>query len=581
MSNELLFIITAVGIFSFVFWCFFLGRRWLHAAIALNLIAISVFGAEVVHVFGGVTNVGNIFYAAVFFAGQLLVEHYGREEGKKSIWLGFVFVLFLIIVGQTMVRYIPISDSENVARAIKALFVFTPRIALASLVAYLCSQSLNIHLYSYASKLAEKKIWVRSLTANFIGQILDSAIFFSVAFWGILPQNILIETAVIGFGTKFLVGLIATPLLYLSYKFKTNREILEQEAQAILFGIGDGIVMTDRTGKILLINKAFTKMLGWESGEVVGRMMTDVIERQDEEGKIIPYEERILTKALAGRKVATLMINHSYFLRKDGTRFPVAIVVTPVEIDQKVMGAVEVFRDVTEEKEIEKLRTDFLSLASHQLRTPLSGTRWLIETLQKEKIGRLNKKQKEYVNDLYAVNARLIQMASDILSTLHLQSGVIKIKKEKFKAGKLYTEIKTIMHAIAENKNIDIEYLHEHGSPAKFDTDFQSVKNIMHSFVSNAIGYSNPGSKVTIDCIESGGGTVLSVKDRGVGIPTGEQKRIFERFYRASNAQKMKTDGTGLGLYTAHILAEKIGAKITFQSKEGEGSTFYLRIPKE
>src|SRR3989344_7568947 len=128
MSNDILFLIMVLVIFPFVFGCFFLGRRWLHAAVVVNLIAISFFGAEVVSIFGKVTNVGNIFYAAVFFAGQLLVEHYGKKEGKKSIWLGFSCVLFLIIVGQIVVRYIPVAESIEISQSIKSLLVFAPRI---------------------------------------------------------------------------------------------------------------------------------------------------------------------------------------------------------------------------------------------------------------------------------------------------------------------------------------------------------------------------------------------------------------------------------------------------------------------
>lgn len=578
MINEMLFIVTVLLVFSSVFYCFFLGRRWLYVAIVINLTVISIFGAEVVSIFGQVTNLGNIFYAAVFFAGQLLVEHYGKEEGKKTIWPGFGSVLLLMIVGQLAIKYIPVTQSLEIAQAIKSLFVFTPRIAFASLFAYLCSQSLNIYLYSYINKYFQKKIWLKSVVANFVGQFFDSIIFFYIAFVGILSPGVLTEIMIVGFATKFLVGLIAIPLLYLSYKFKTNREILEQEAEAILSGIGDGIVMTDTKGKIILVNKAFTELLRWKSKEVVGKMMTDVIDRQDEQGEKISYEERILTKVLEGEKVTTSMINHSYFVRRDGTKFPVAIVVTPVLIDNKIMGAVEVFRDVTKEKEIETIRTDFLSLASHQLRTPLSGTRWLIETLQKETFGELNAKQKEYLDDLYKVNARLIQLASDTLNVLSIQSGVIEITKEPFTPSRLFKEIQTLMQPVATNRNITIEIDLKEGSNTTLITDFHLVKNIMESLVSNAINYSKSGQKIFLSAIQSKINIIFSVTDNGIGIPQDEKKRIFERFYRTSNALKVKTDGTGLGLYTAHILAEKIGAEITFDSKEGEGSTFYLKI---
>lgn len=580
MINELLFLITAILIFCFVFCCFLLGRRWLYAAIAVNLIAISVFGAEVVSIFGKVTNVGNIFYAAVFFAGQLLVEHYGKKEGKRSIWLGFSFVLFFILVAYITIRYTPIESSTNVAQAIKNLFVFTPRIAAASLLAYLLSQSLNINLYSYLVKIKEKQIWKRIILSNFLGQIVDSVIFFSIAFWGVLSNATIINTIITGFATKFFVGILAIPLVYISYKFKTKEEILDQEAEAIILSIGDGLVMTNKKGKIILVNSAFSEMLGWKSEEVVGKIMTDVIRRKDEKGNLIPLEERIINQALSGKKVTTSITNHSYFIRKDGTEFPVIITVTPVFIDSKIVGAVEVFRDVTKEKEVERLRNDFLSLASHQLRTPLSGTKWLIETLSKEDIGKLNKKQKEYVNNLYKINTRMIQLISDMLNVLHIQSGTIKIKKEYFTLAKLYEEIELNIKDAAKNRGIAIETNFDAQSKIQIYTDFQSLKNIIESFVSNAINYSEEKSKISIGCKDTNNEIVFWVKDNGIGIPQDEQKRIFERFYRASNAQKINTTGTGLGLYIAYMLSKSIGAKVRLESTENKGSTFYLEIPK-
>ena len=244
------------------------------------------------------------------------------------------------------------------------------------------------------------------------------------------------------------------------------------------------------------------------------------------------------------------------------------------------MGAVEVFRDVTEEKEIEKLRTDFLSLASHQLRTPLSGTRWLIETLKKETLGSLNEKQKEYVDNIYKVNSRLLHLVSDILNALHIQSGTMKLNKLKFTLGYLYQEVAVMMQPVAKNKKIIMEIDTKENISATIYTDLVLVKSIIESLVANAIDYSNPGEKIFLSAIETSDEVICSVKDNGIGIPVNERKRIFERFYRASNAQRAKTDGTGLGLYTAHILAEKIGAEITFESQENKGSTFYLKIPK-
>ncbi len=580
MSNELIFLITAVGIFAFIRYCFFQGRRWLQASIVINLLLISVFGAKLIAVFGLVTNVGNIFYAMVFFAGQLLVEHYGKEEGKKSVWLGLAAVIFFVAIGQLTVRYTGIPEAADASAAIATLFKFTPRLALASMLAYLCAQSINVRLYSYLRGRSISRIWLRSLLSTAAGQLVDSGIFFTVAFAGVLPISVFFETMLVGWAVKCALGALSVPFLYSSYTAKTRREILESEAEAILHGIGDGLVMTDRQGKIVIVNKAFEELLGWRASEVVGKPMTEVLPRFDEAGRSVPFKARVLTRVLAGEKVETAMTNHTYFAKRDGTRFPVRLIVTPVLIDQAVMGAVEVFQDVTREKEIEKLRTAFLSLASHQLRTPLSGSRWIIETLTSGILGEVAGKQKAYLDNLYQMNARMIRLVNDMLNVLRVESGTVRINKEQFVLKKICDEVVLVMQAAAKEKDITLVRPSNEQEQLAVQTDFTLAKSIVAAFVSNAISYSPPGAEVKLGAEDKGDEIVFSVKDTGIGIPSDEKKRIFERFYRASNASLVKTDGTGLGLYIASVLAQKIGAKISFESKVGEGSTFSLHLPK-
>jgi PAS domain S-box-containing protein len=338
--------------------------------------------------------------------------------------------------------------------------------------------------------------------------------------------------------------------------------------------------MTDKDGKIVLVNKSFSRMLGWSEEEVVGKKMTDVIEREDETGNKIALQHRILSGVLSGKSFSTSSVNHSYFVRKDKTRFPVKIVATPVLIDRNVMGAVETFFDVTEEKTLDKMRSDFLMMASHQLRTPLAGTRWLLETLLGSILGgKLNKRQREYVEDLYRINSRMILLVTELLNALHIQSGRISIKIESLRAPKIFDEALIMLRPVAKYADITLE-LTDMLPTAEVQTDLGLAKTILESLVSNAITYSRPGHKVMLGAREMGDLVVFWVKDSGIGIPPEEQKMIFEKFYRASNAQLSQPDGSGLGLYTAAMLAEKIGAKITFDSVHGEGSTFYLKVPK-
>ncbi len=579
MSNEVIFIITFLIVFGFIRYSFFQGRRWLHASIVINLLLISVFGAKLVSVFGFTTNIGNIFYAAVFFAGQLLVEHFGREEGKRSIWLGFWSVAFFVLMGQLTLHYVPIPEAQQVSDAIATLFSFVPRVAFASLFAYLFAQSVNILLYGYLRMDRRSKIWKRSLLSSAAGQAVDSIVFFTIAFYGTVSTEVFWQTLLVGFAVKFALGALSVPFMYSSYSVKTRREILEQEAEAIIHGIGDGVVMTDREGKIILVNKSFEELLGYKSKEVMGKQMTEVLKRLDEEGHPVLFKERILTQVLAGKKMVTPMTNHTYFVRKDGTKFPVRIVVTPVLIDNTILGAVEVFQDVTREKELDKLRTDFLSLASHELRTPLSGTRWTLETLKKGIFGKLNAKQEEYIDNLSQINSRMIQLSSDILNVLHVEGGVLKVNKDRFTVEDVLKEVVFVMQFSAKEKDLKLAMVTHHES-IFVESDFKLVKNIIEAFVSNAINYSASGGEIVLDAKEQEGDVIFSVKDRGIGIPKSEQQQIFEKFYRASNAKSLKPDGTGLGLYIAQVCAQKLGAKITFDSTERKGSTFCLAIRK-
>ncbi|PIR13996.1 hypothetical protein COV49_00380 [Candidatus Falkowbacteria bacterium CG11_big_fil_rev_8_21_14_0_20_39_10] len=361
---------------------------------------------------------------------------------------------------------------------------------------------------------------------------------------------------------------------------QTEKEIIAQTQaidEAILASIADGCIAVNKNGKITLINQMAQKMLGFSSQESIGREWPEILRREDEKGNLIAPEKGAIHAALS---IATTTITSSYYLRKDGTKFPVSRTVSPILLQGKIIGAVNIFRDITKEKEIEKMRMDFLSLASHQLRTPLSGTKWLIETIQKGITGKLNPKQKEYLDNIYQVNERMIKLVSDMLNVLMLESGIAEIKKQEIPISKLSEELFLIMEPASRNKGVILHNALKNNKSLFLETDPQILRSALECFVSNAINYSQSGQEVVLDAEEKPDAIIFSIKDSGIGIPKGEQKKLFERFYRASNAKILRPTGTGLGLNIAKMLAEKIGAEISFESEENKGSIFYLRIPK-
>ncbi|MDD5569503.1 MAG: HAMP domain-containing sensor histidine kinase, partial [Candidatus Pacebacteria bacterium] len=201
-------------------------------------------------------------------------------------------------------------------------------------------------------------------------------------------------------------------------------------------------------------------------------------------------------------------------------------------------------------------------------------------TMQRGIIGEMTEKQKGYLDQLYQLNERMIQLVSEMLSALRLEGGTESTKKELILISNLYKDLPIAMAAAAKSREIILRNNLKNYKAVAVETDREILKSIIECFISNAINYSQNGQEVVLDAKEEPAAVAFFVKDSGIGIPKDEQKRMFERFYRASNAKAFKPGGFGLGLSIAKTLAEKIGAEISFKSEENKGSTFYLRIPR-
>ncbi len=344
--------------------------------------------------------------------------------------------------------------------------------------------------------------------------------------------------------------------------------------EALLASLGEGMIATDKSGNIIAINRMAEKMLGLSSPDVIGEKAVDIIEVLDENEKEISREQRSLFHTVA--TPSTTSSTMLYRKKKDGY-FPVAVTVTPVILEGKIVGSIEIFRDITKEKEMEKTRGDLLSLASHQLRTPLSGTKWLIETLRNGLKGPLSVGQREYIDEIYRVNERMTSLVHDMLEVLRMEGDNTQIKNESVSIKVLLSTMFETLHGVAESKKISI--IVPENADFAINTDPLLLRNVLEGLVSNAINYSESGREVVISVEKKDSELVFAVKDSGIGIPKNEQRQIFERFYRASNAKTFDTRGSGLGLYIVATFAKKIGAKLSFESEVGKGSTFFVYLP--
>ncbi len=214
MSNELLFILSAIVDILFILFASRRGINWLYGTIIVNLILVSIFGAKLITIFGFVTNAGNVFYACVFLATHFIIEKYGRAEGLKTIGLGAGFILFFVVMSQLATNFVGLPLSESANNAVTTLFDFSIRITFASILAYIFAQYVNIYIYDWLKVRARGKfLWLRSNGANIISQFVDSLLFFSIAFID-LSGPLLVQAIMMGWLVKSLVVVFATPFMY-------------------------------------------------------------------------------------------------------------------------------------------------------------------------------------------------------------------------------------------------------------------------------------------------------------------------------------------------------------------------------
>ncbi len=228
-----------------------------------------------------------------------------------------------------------------------------------------------------------------------------------------------------------------------------------------------------------------------------------------------------------------------------------------------------------------QMKTEFVSIASHQLRTPLSIIKWYVEFLsKKEKQLNLTPEQIGYLKTISDSNQRMIRLVNDLLDISRIESGRIQIHPEKINLVELSQNIIKENQPLADKGNIKISLKSESEIPLLL-IDPKRVSMVIENLLSNALKYINKdsGGTVSVEISEQKDKVLFSISDNGVGIPEKDKKKIFKKFFRAGNTMKSQTSGTGLGLFIAKAVIESHKGSIWFVSKEGEGTTFYFTLP--
>jgi signal transduction histidine kinase len=289
---------------------------------------------------------------------------------------------------------------------------------------------------------------------------------------------------------------------------------------------------------------------------------------------------RVLAKVTKAFISGNPVIETTYYLTKKGDRLPVTITVSPVVISGRPIGAINLFRDITQEYEIDRMKSEFISLASHQLRTPLSAIKTYSHMLLEGFMGKLNKDQNQALESIVDASDRMVQLTDTLLNITRIESGSITISKSKVNLRAVAEKVIHEQLLDAQSKNIVIS-IESPDKPAIVNTDKFIVKEILTNIISNAIKYTPEKGKIILAIKPKKDEILCSVSDNGIGIPKAHQDQIFNKFYRAPNVLGRDTTGTGLGLYLIKSLAERLDIPISFESTENKGTTFYFSLPAE
>lgn len=358
-------------------------------------------------------------------------------------------------------------------------------------------------------------------------------------------------------------------------------EMARAKEEAILLSIGDGLVVTDEKGVITIMNETAEKIFHTKAKRALGKMLYEVVILEDESGAPVSLERHRVNATLTLRTATAAGLSY-YYVRAEKGRFPVSMMATPVVLNRKVIGTIKIFRDVTAEREIDKAKTEFVSLASHQLRTPLSTVNWYAEMLLAGNAGELNAKQTKYLEEVYNSNRRMVELVNALLDVSSIELGTFRIDPQEVDVCKLAQSVVDEQMLQIRAKNIDFSFSCAEDL-SLMHADPKLLRMVMQNLLSNAVKYTPDGGKVGLILSWANKKSVLlRVMDTGYGIPDGQKDKVFMKFFRADNVRNKDTDGTGLGLYIVKSVVENSGGKIWFESSSlvGSGGTvFYVVLP--
>ncbi len=327
----------------------------------------------------------------------------------------------------------------------------------------------------------------------------------------------------------------------------------------------DGLLIFDRDNKVVLANPRVEKFFEVRQEDILDKSILH------------------LTRFRSFKPLVTFLgggIKECY--RQDleiRENFILQVTSVSVMSEGEKISTLVILHDVTRERLSDKMKSEFVTLAAHQLRTPTSAVKWSLQSLMSGDIGDLNTEQKKAIETAYITNDRVISLVRDLLDLAQIEEGKYISKTELTDMEEIIQSIIEENKNISDNRRLRVEFKRSQTPLPKLMLDKEKIKIAIGNIFDNALRYTLAGGKITIACFGSKKQVQVEIKDTGLGIPFNEQERVFTKFFRAENIRRMDTEGTGLGLYIAKNIIEAHEGRIWFDSEENKGTTFYFTIP--
>lgn len=344
----------------------------------------------------------------------------------------------------------------------------------------------------------------------------------------------------------------------------------EERYRDLFENANDGIYILDKRGHILSLNRKAQEITGYTLDEILGKSYTVLIPAGPERTKA----RRAFLKNMRGEPDKNALT----ILRKDGRPVILELSTRPIWQNAQIVGIQGIGRDITERKELERLKSDFISTVSHELRTPLTSIKGYVDIVLAGDAGPLTPHQEEFLTIVSQNTSRLTALINDLLEIERLESGRIEFEFTELILEEVLHEVARSLKVNAEQKGLKLLVAIEPGLAVRGDRE--RLAQVFMNLLGNAIKYTSAGT-VALKAYKENGTVIVAVRDTGIGLSESDMQKLFQKFFRSENPYVRKAGGTGLGLSIAKAIVERHNGTITVTSQLGQGSTFTVRLPAQ